>query len=58
MLEPEGMLKKWIKDQDICDQVRIYAKGGFYHGNTHEKSQKELPWWKFETVIRLLRGER
>ena len=58
MLEPEGLPKKWIEDQDVCDQVRIYAKGGFYHGNHHAKSQEELPWWKFETITRLLRGER
>jgi hypothetical protein len=57
-LEPEGLLKNWFDDEDVCDQVRIYAKGGFYHGNTNEKSKENLPWWKFETITRLLRGER
>lgn len=57
-LEPEGLLKKWIADEDVCDQVRIYARGGFYHGNNNEKSNEDLPWWKFETITRLLQGER
>jgi hypothetical protein len=57
-LEPKGQLKKWIEDRVVRDQIRIYAKGGFYHGNDRIKSNEDLPWWKFEIITRLLRGER
>jgi hypothetical protein len=56
--EPTGDLKRLHDDKDITDQVRIYAKKGFFHGSTIAKSAVELPWWKFENITRLLGGER
>jgi len=56
--EPKGQLEEWTKDPMVQDQVRIYAKRGFFHGNEQIKSKKDLPWWKFETITRLLGGER
>lgn len=56
--EPTGDLKRLHEDKDITDQVRIYAKKGFFHGSTVAKSAVELPWWKFENITRLLGGER
>jgi hypothetical protein len=54
----QGQLKTWVEDPSVSDQVRIYSKGGFFHGTSSFTADKELPWWKFETLTRLLRGER
>lgn len=54
----EGTLKKWHEDSAVTEQVLIYGKRGFWHGKTAEKSSADLPWWKFENVVRLLGGER
>jgi hypothetical protein len=54
----QGQLKTWIEDPSISDQVRIYSKRGFFHGSTSFTADNELPWWRFETLTRLLRGER
>lgn len=56
--EPTGDLKRLHEDKDVTDQVRIYARKGFFHGSTVVKSAVELPWWKFENITRLLGGER
>jgi len=56
--KPKGLLKKWNEDPAVQNQVRIYAKNGFFHGSGSEVSAVELPWWKFETFTRLLEGER
>jgi len=55
---PVGELKKWYLDKEISDQIRIYAKNGFFHGTTQVPSTTDLPWCKFENVTRLLGGER
>ncbi|MCY3765461.1 MAG: SIR2 family protein [Gemmatimonadetes bacterium] len=56
--EPVGLLEKWNKDVAIRDQVLIFAKQGFFHGDTAFPTNCDLPWWKFENVVRLLGGER
>ncbi len=56
--EPQGQLKEWQADASICDQVRIHANKGFFHGKTEERSDTDLPWWQFEVLTRLLGGER
>ena len=56
--EPARELKRLYEDESITDQVRIYARGGFFHGATTAKSITDLPWWKFENITRLLGGER
>ena len=56
--EPQGQLKDWRTDAKVCDQVRIYANKGFFHGKTEVRSDVELPWWRFEILTRLLGGER
>ena len=58
MKEPEGMLKVWVEDETVKDQVLVYAKRGFFHGSNSAKSNEDLPWWKFENLTRLLGGER
>ena len=55
---PSGDLAKWQEDPEICDQLLIFAKGGFFHGQRKEQSEHDLPWWKFETVTSLLEGQR
>lgn len=56
--EPVGELKRLHEDKEITDQVRIYARKGFFHGTTVAKSANDLPWSKFENITRLLGGER
>ncbi len=56
--EPTGDLKRLHEDKDISDQIRIYARKGFFHGATAKKSAVDLPWFKFENITRLLGGER
>jgi len=56
--EPKGELKKLHEDKRVTDQVRIYARRGFFHGATVAKSTIDLPWWKFENITRLFGGER
>lgn len=56
--EPEGQLKKWREDTDVCRQVLIYANRGFFHGEDEDKSETDLQWWRFEVLARLLGGER
>lgn len=55
---PTGILKKWNQTTEIREQVLIFAKRGFFHGDIAEGSVDDLPWWKFENVVRLLGGER
>ena len=56
--EPTGDLKRLHEDEAIRDQVRIYARKGFFHGATAMRSTVDLPWSKFENITRLLGGER
>lgn len=56
--EPTGDLKRLHEDKEISDQVRIYARRGFFHGATTVKSSVDLPWSQFENITRLLGGER
>ncbi|MDY0167574.1 MAG: SIR2 family protein [Thermoguttaceae bacterium] len=56
--EPKGQLKDWRDDVEVRDQVRIHANRGFFHGTAEERCDVDLPWWRFEILTRLLRGER
>ena len=56
--EPLAELKRLHEDRSIADQVRIYARRGFFHGATNERSNTDLPWCKFENITRILGGER
>ena len=56
--EPAGELKRLHEDKEITEQVRIYARRGFFHGSTVARSTNDLPWSKFENITRLLGGER
>lgn len=56
--EPEGKLNDWLTQPSISEQVRVYAKRGFFHGNKGHRLNHEAPWWKFEILARLLGGER
>jgi hypothetical protein len=55
---PMGKLKEWHESPEVRDQVLIFAKRGFFHGNIAEVSAHDLPWWKFENVVRLLEDAR
>lgn len=56
--EPERKLRKWLDNPAISEQIRVYANKGFFHGAKEFKRDEEIPWWKFEILARLLRGER
>jgi hypothetical protein len=56
--KPEGQLSAWLGDPSVGNQVRVYARGGFFHGKTSKAAKTDLPWWKFEVATRLLGGER
>ena len=56
--EPVGQLEKWNQTAEIREQVLIFAKRGFFHGAIADRTTNDLPWWKFENVVRLLGGER
>ena len=56
--EPVGRLQEWNQSAAFREQVLIFAKRGFFHGATADRTTHDLPWWKFENVVRLLGGER
>ncbi len=56
--QPKGQLKLWHDDQNVNEQILIFANRGFFHGKDVVLSDVDLPWWKFENVIRILGGER
>ncbi len=56
--EPCGQLKTWHTDSTTTEQVLIFANRGFFHGGQVFPSTKNLLWWKFENITRLLGGER
>lgn len=53
-----GKLADWYRDSTIREQVLVFGKRGFWHGDTVSPSSTDLPWWKFENITRLLGGER
>jgi hypothetical protein len=53
-----GQLLNWNTDLATRDQVLIFSRRGFFHGANHSPSPIDLPWWKFEHVTRLIRGDR
>ena len=54
----DATLTTWHGDADVREQVLIYGKRGFWHGDTLAPATADLPWWKFENITRLLGGER
>ena len=56
--EPAGQLKTWIDDPAVREQVRIHANRGFFHADSQRRSECPLLWWQFETLTRLLGGQR
>ena len=56
--EPSGKLGLWHKDASVTEQVLIFANRGFFHGAQSAPATKDLLWWRFENITRLLGGER
>jgi len=56
--KPTGWVERWFKNKEVNQQVRIHAKRGFFHGDKVYPASEDLTWWKFENIVRLLRGER
>ncbi len=56
--ELTGVLQAWNDNVTLREQVLIFGNRGFFHGETKESSDKDLPWWKFENITRILEGER
>lgn len=55
---PTRQLEKWRKDPSIREQLLVFAKRGFFHGDVSDTTETDLPWWRFENITRLLGGER
>lgn len=53
-----GQLLTWNSDSVTRDQVLIFSRRGYFHGTNHHPSPTDLPWWKFEHLTRLIRGDR
>lgn len=53
-----GQLLSWNADLAIRDQVLVFSRRGFFHGTNHSPTTTDLPWWKFEHLMRLIRGDR
>lgn len=51
-------VERWIKDEAVQKQVKLFGKQYFQHGKYVVNSALELPWWKFEVLTRILAGER
>jgi hypothetical protein len=51
-------LMAWHDDPAVREQLLVYGKRGFWHGDTVDSAGADLPWWKFENITRLLGGER
>lgn len=56
--ELTGVLRAWNDNETLREQVLVFGNRGFFHGETKEFSDKDLPWWKFENITRILKGER
>ena len=55
--KPTGLLKNWHDNETVREQVLIFANQGFFHGSNEETSSKDLLWWQFETLTKILEGE-
>ena len=55
--EPIGLLKDWHDNEAVRQQVLIFANRGFFHGDHNEISLEDLPWWKFESLTKIFKGE-
>ncbi len=56
--EVNETLKSWLSNINVKNQIRVYSKKNYYHGDKKLESKDELPWWKFENITRLLEGEK
>ena len=48
----------WLSDTTIGKQVKVYSNRCIFHGDKKQIFDFDLPWWKFETLSRVLGGER
>lgn len=55
--KPQGLLKQWLDDPNITDQITVLANRGFYHGSETYTTECNLPWWQFEFFTKMIRGE-
>ena len=56
--EFSGKIKEWYDDDSLREQVLVFGRRGFWHGEETYPSTLDLPWWKFENLVRILEGER
>ncbi len=54
--EPVGQVKDWHQDSAVTNRVLVFTNRGYYRGNCQCLSKKDLKWWKFENVTRILGG--
>jgi hypothetical protein len=54
----DATLQTWHDDTAVREQLLIFGRRGFWHGDKVDVASTDLPWWKFENITRLLGGER
>ena len=54
--EDHDQLDAWHRNEDLKENVLIYAKGGFFHGAENRRSAAECSWWKFDELVRIIEG--
>lgn len=52
----QPQLQEWFENADFRNDIRVYAKGGFFHGSTEQVCAEELSWWRFEELVHILGG--
>jgi hypothetical protein len=55
---PGDILKSWVEDPRIKEQIQIYANKCYIHGDDKKEFKNDLDWWKFEIITKLLGGEQ
>lgn len=47
-------LQAWCEDEDLGKSILVYARRGFFHGNSVVEADEDLSWWKFEEIVKLI----
>lgn len=57
--EPSGKLGEWLSNPLISEQIIVFSNKRFIHGRKREfPFHKEILWWKFETLTKIIGGFR
>ena len=54
--EPKDALEQWRRNEFTNENLLICANRGFFHGDESIRSDKDLTWWRFEHLARIIWG--